>query len=117
QKEIGEINLDEKIGAYLDSEALKYIEGHEKISVRMLLNHTSGIDNVTELPAFKIEQFNNPLQQPSLMKKIKMMDGRPLLFEPSTDFFYSNTNYLLLHLILESVTGKSYSQLLKEQLF
>ena len=51
------------------------------------------------------------------MEKLKMMDGRPLLFEPSTDFFYSNTNYLLLQLILESVTRKSYSQLLKEQIF
>ena len=117
QMEIGEINLDEKIGAYLGNEVLKNIEGHEKISVRMLLNHTSGIDNVTELPVFKVGQLNNPLQQPSLMEKIKMMDRRPLLFEPLTDFFYSNTNYLLLQLILESVTGKSYSQLLKEQLF
>src|SRR5690606_24641145 len=116
QKEAGKINLDEKIGAYLGNNVTKYIEGHEKISVRMLLNHTSGIDNVTELPVFQVGQLNNPLKQPSVMESIRMMDGRPLLFEPSSDFFYSNTNYLLLQLILETVTGKYYGQLLEEQL-
>jgi D-alanyl-D-alanine carboxypeptidase len=46
-----------------------------------------------------------------------MVKGKPLVFEPGTDFMYSNTNYLLLQLILEKVTGKSYWQLLNRKFF
>jgi D-alanyl-D-alanine carboxypeptidase len=82
----------------------------------MLLNHTSGIVNVTELPEFVVGQLNDPLNQPTIEERLKMVKGKPLVFEPGTDFMYSNTNYLLLQLILENVSNKSYWQLLAEQI-
>jgi D-alanyl-D-alanine carboxypeptidase len=45
-----------------------------------------------------------------------MLKGKPLVFEPGTDFMYSNTNYLLLQLILEHVSGKSYWKLLEQEI-
>lgn len=112
QIEAGQIDPDNLIEEYLPDSILSKISGYEKITVRMLLNHTSGIVNVTELPEFVIGQLNDPLNQPSVMQRFEMVEGKPLVFEPGTDFMYSNTNYLLLQLILENVSGKSYWQLL-----
>jgi D-alanyl-D-alanine carboxypeptidase len=116
QKEAGSIEPDSLISKYLPENVLKKISGHEKITVRMLLNHTSGIVNVTELPEFVVGQLNDPLNQPSIEERLEMVKGKPLVFEPGTDFLYSNTNYLLLQLILENVSKKSYWQLLDEQI-
>lgn len=116
QIEANKINPDELIGEYLPENVLNKISGHEKITVRMLLNHTSGIVNLTELPEFVTGQLNDPLNQPTVEERLKMLDGKPLVFEPGTDFLYSNSNYLILQFILENVSGKSYWQLLNEQI-
>ena len=116
QKEKGVINLDEKISAYLPADASAMITNAGSITVRMLLNHTSGIINVTELPEFMVGQFNAPLQQPSVSQLLSMLKGKLQRFEPGTDFSYSNSNYLLLQLMLETVTGTPYHQLLKQEI-
>lgn len=116
QIETGAIHPDSLIDKYLPEDVLVRISGHEKIIVRMLLNHTSGIVNVTELPEFVVGQLNDPLNQPGIEQRLDMVKGKPLVFEPGTDFMYSNTNYLLLQLILESVSGKSYWQQLNNQI-
>ena len=116
QKEANKINPDSLISDYLPEEILDKISGYEKITVRMLLNHTSGIVNVTELPEFVVGQLNDPLNQPSISQRLEMLNGKPLVFEPGTDFMYSNTNYLLLQLILEHVSGKSYWELLEQEI-
>jgi D-alanyl-D-alanine carboxypeptidase len=116
QKEANKINPDSLISEYLPDEILGKISGYEKITVRMLLNHTSGIVNVTELPEFVVGQLNDPLNQPAISQRLEMLKGKPLVFEPGTDFMYSNTNYLLLQLILEHVSGKSYWELLEQEI-
>lgn len=116
QKEANKIHPDTLISAYLPGHVLNKISEHEKITVRMLLNHTSGIVNVTELPEFVVGQLNDPLKQPTIDERLEMVKGKPLLFEPGTDFMYSNTNYLLLQLILENVTKKSYWELLEQNI-
>lgn len=114
--EAGLMNTDDEIANYLPQNLLSYIADYSKITVRMLLNHTSGIVNVTELPEFVVGQLNNPFNQPSITKRLEMLQGKPLVFEPGTDFMYSNSNYLLLQLMLENVAHKSYAQLLYEQI-
>ena len=110
--EQGKIDLAGKIGDYLPSHILQNITGYEKITVTQLLNHSSGIINLTDLPQFMVEQFNAPLKQPGELQRLSMVKGKPAQFEPGTDFQYSNTNYLLLQLLLEEVTGKDYGSLL-----
>lgn len=116
QIEANKINPDHPVAEYLPDSVLNKISGNENVTVRMLLNHTSGIVNVTELPEFVVGQLNNPLNQPSISQRLEMLIGKPLVFEPGTDFMYSNTNYLLLQLILEKVSGKSYWQLLEQEI-
>lgn len=116
QIEAGKINPDHPISEYLPDSILNIITGFENITVRMLLNHTSGIVNVTELPEFVVGQLNDPLNQPTIAQRLAMVKGKPLVFEPGTDFMYSNTNYLLLQLILESVSEKTYWHLLEQEI-
>jgi D-alanyl-D-alanine carboxypeptidase len=114
--EEGQLQLDAPIGDYLAPEVAGGIAGSPTITVRMLLNHSSGIVNFTELPAFQLGQLNNPLDQPTLEEKLELVYGQPLLFTPGSDFSYSNTNYLLMHLIIEKASGKTYEQLLKDKI-
>lgn len=115
-KEKGLINPDKVISTYLTAEVLANIENPEKITVRMLMNHSSGLVNFTGLPEYQADQFNHPYDQPTPMQAIKYIHGKALEFEPGTDYLYSNTNYLLLYFMLEKIGRKKYEQLVKEEI-
>lgn len=115
-KERQKIDLDRPIRDYLPPSISGSLAGSDRVTVRMLLNHSSGIVNVTELPAFQLGQLNDPLRQPSVEERLEMVYGKPLLFEPGSDFSYSNTNFLLLTVIAEQVAGKPFGQLLHEEI-
>lgn len=114
--EKGRLDIDSMVTAYLPGDITSKISGIDQVTVRMLLNHSSGLINFTELPEYMVRQFNNPLKQPSLQEMLKMVEGKELLSEPGTKYFYSNTNYLLLYFLLENISGKSYGQLLQEEI-
>lgn len=84
-----------------------------KITVQHLLNHTSGIRDCYDLWALQgytwwQQSFNN---QDVLALIEKQTD---LNFPPNTKYLYSNTNYILLALIIEKVSGKSFVEFTKE---
>jgi D-alanyl-D-alanine carboxypeptidase len=114
--ERGLVNLDAAVKNYLSNEVLDRLANAEKFTVRQLLNHSSGLRNHTTEPAYQLAQLNSPLNQPNLIEKVKYLHDRPALFEPGTDFAYSNTGYTLLQWIAENVTGKTYGQILKEEI-
>lgn len=115
-KEAGKLNLDASIREYLPAGIISHLPETEKITVRMLLNHSSGLMNFTITNGYFLAQFNEPLQQPDPTAQLKFIYDKPLLFAPGTDFFYSNTNYLLLQFILEKVSGKSWNDLLHSEI-
>ena len=82
----------------------------EKITVQHLLNHTSGIVNFTELPELSAVNYNFH----ALAEVIALFAGKPLEFEPGSQHAYSNSNYVVLTAILESVTKQSYADALRE---
>lgn len=114
QQEAGKLDIDQVISNYLPSHITVKIKGSEKITLRMLLNHSSGLIDFISLPEYLNIQFTDPASQPSNNDLVNMMSDRELLYQPGTDFFYSNTNYLLLQIILEKVAGKDYATLLNE---
>ena len=116
QQEKSKINLDAPIRQYLPAAVANGIEGSDKVTVRMLLNHSSGIINHTSLPEYMGGQLNDPTNQPTVDQLLQLLYGKSLMFEPGTDFKYSNSNYLLLQVILENVTGKSYGHLLETEI-
>ena len=86
----------------------------DQISVKMLLNHTSGIPNFTDNPSFTVQLFAFPWKNWKTNEIISYFENRPLEFSPGSQHEYSNSNYLLLGIILEKTSGKTYQTLLQE---
>ena len=107
QIEAGKLRLDMKLSQWFPT-----IKNAEKITVDQLLNHHSGLFNITERPDYMT--WNEKKQsKKALLKKIEETTPN---FEPGSNTGYSNTNYILLTWILESVSSKTYEELLKEQI-
>lgn len=115
-KEQGKIALDSSIQRYLPAHIAGRLPQAKAITVRMLLSHTSGFSNFTGSSAYFLAQFNHPLQQPSIEEQLEYVYKEPMIFESGTDFLYSNTNYLLLTLILENLSGKTWAELLHSEI-
>ncbi|MFM9057398.1 MAG: serine hydrolase [Bacteroidota bacterium] len=84
------------------------------ITIRQLLNHTSGLYDVTSVPGYPDSIFTDPnrIFTPSEM----ISWAGPPVFAAGTGWEYCNTNYILAGMIAESVTGISYSQLLRDSI-
>ena len=100
-----EINLDDSINEYSPN-----ITNSDKITIRHLLNHRSGIYNFTDDEAY-FDWNTVAISKHDLLDTIiqKGVD-----FDPDSEMSYSNSNYVLLTWILEEVSGKSYAHLLEE---
>lgn len=103
--EEGKINLNVPITKYLPAKYAAVIKNAETITVRMLLNHTSGIAEYNSLPEYTAEVILYPMKVLSMDKAILMLKGKPPQFAPGDRYRYTNTNYLLLAEIADRVTG------------
>lgn len=112
----GRIGLDRPVGDYVPE--LLPGERGRKVTVRMLLNHTSGItDYIADaFPSF--QQGTTASIDDHRFRTIKPAQligygvARPQLFEPGAEWSYSNTNYLLLGEVLRKVTGQDPERLI-----
>ena len=85
----------------------------QTITIRRLLNHTSGIHNYTAEPAWRPTWG----QQLSPRQVVAFVDHDSLDFKPGDRWSYSNTGYVLLGMIIEKVTGETYANYLQHDLF
>ena len=108
--EQGKIKLDAKISDYLPDYRQDI---GQKVTVHQLLTHTSGIPSYTGQPGFFDNVSRNPYKVTDFVKKYASGE---LEFEPGTKFRYNNSGYFLLGAIIERVTGKTYEQVLKENI-
>src|SRR5215203_1535471 len=97
----GFLSLDDTIDKYV-----KGVPNGDKITLRQMSDMTSGIASYTEDKQWVKEWSSDPTRvwKPEELAQIGIKDSP--LFEPGTGWFYSNTNYVLLGLVLEQVTGK-----------
>lgn len=107
--EDGKLGLDDRISKHLSNAP----PGWSAVTVRHLLNHTSGIKSYTSLPDFN----KNPRKDYTHEELIGLVSGLPLEFEPGARFRYNNSGYFLLGVIIENVTGQRYGDFLKERIF
>jgi D-alanyl-D-alanine carboxypeptidase len=106
--EEGLLRLDDPLARWLP-----HFPEASRITVRELLNHTSGVFDVSEDSAFFEAQFAHP-RQPWNPQRILSYVRRPL-FRPGADWSYSNTNYILLGLIVEKATGSTVAEELRRR--
>ncbi|MDH5717945.1 MAG: beta-lactamase family protein [Spirochaetia bacterium] len=105
--ELGIVNLDDSITKYLPGRITDEIAHASVITIRQLLNHTSGIYSYTDILSFGLDLLNNPYQLNSEEDLLKYISGKPGYFLPGESMHYSNTNFLLLGLIVENAYGKN----------
>lgn len=107
--EKGSIRLEVPLTAYLP-----YYPNSDggRITVHHLLTHTSGIPDYANFSTYA--QFCREVQSPK--EFIKIFADSSLEFTPGTQFSYSNSNYYLLGMIIEAVTGKPYARVLQENI-
>ena len=110
QVDKGSLALDDKIGKYLP-ECSQYCG---EVTIRQLLNHTSGIKNFTDLGDPFLALYSHDLAQRDVLA---LVTQRPLDFTPGTRWSYNNSGYYLLGVILERVTSQPYAEYLKEHLW
>ncbi len=108
QVDRGVLSLDDSIDRWVD---LPYAS---QVSVRMLLNHTSGIPSYTEDMGFLLRYLGLAGKRWQPTELLGVIEQQPLKFTPGSRHEYSNSNYLLLGMILEQASGVPYSRLLAE---
>lgn len=86
------------------------IENIEKITLRLMVQHRSGIPNFTDNPDFWIDTADNRKE------RLEYVLDLPANFEPNQDYGYSNTNYLLLSQLIDKVVGYNHFQYIKEEI-
>jgi D-alanyl-D-alanine carboxypeptidase len=104
------LSLDKTLAEYLpDLEGR--IENTNKITLKFMVQHRSGIPNFTDQPNFW-EQYDAK----SSAESLDLILDKPADFEPDKRYSYSNTNYLLIGEILDKTLGYSHHQYIKEEI-
>jgi D-alanyl-D-alanine carboxypeptidase len=103
------LNLDDPLARWLPG-----FPRARQITVRQLLNHTSGVFNITDNRAFIEAQIEHPHKRWTPARTLTYV-GEPR-FAPGSDWGYSNTNYILLGLVVEKATGSTVARELRERL-
>jgi D-alanyl-D-alanine carboxypeptidase len=107
----GLLSLDDTIDQYI-----KGVPNGDKITLRQMADMTSGIASYTEDKQWGEEWSSDPerVWKPEELAQVGIEESP--LFDPGTEWFYSNTNYVLLGLVLEQVTGKPIGDLYRQQI-
>ena len=105
--EDGKLKLDDTLGKYVTDVPAKW----SGVTIRQLLNQVSGIPNYTAVGKLVSDKVYTQAEILALVKDVAPR------FEPGTKWEYSNTNYFLLGMIIEKVSGKSYPDFMRERIF
>jgi CubicO group peptidase (beta-lactamase class C family) len=108
--EQGKIAVDDPVSKHLENSPVAW----EKITIRHLLNHTSGIPSYTSFPQMMTRTVRLPA---TLDEVIASFNDKPLEFEPGERFAYSNSAYIVLGKIIERASGHDYATFLKRNIF
>lgn len=108
-QERGKLNVDDPVKKYMADAPAAW----DKITIYNLLTHTSGIPNFTSFPEYrKWEPFaTTPAEE------VARFRDKPLDFQPGEKWSYSNSGYVLLGYLIEKITGGSYAQFVRDNIF
>ena len=106
--EEGRLDLDAGIHEYLP-----YLPGEWLgVTMRQLLNHTSGIPDYEEIRTYDVYRYRLTPEE-----VIKIAQSRPVDFAPGEGWYYSNTGYFLASMIVERIEGLPIGQVLEKRIF
>jgi D-alanyl-D-alanine carboxypeptidase len=109
----GKLDIDDAVAKYLPG----VVPNGAAITLRELMNHTSGLFNYTDDSAFVNDPITNFARAWTPPQLLALAFAHPPNFAPGTNWSYSNTNYIVLGLVAEAVTGKPLGEDLQERIF
>lgn len=103
------LSLEGTVAEYFP-ELVGSIENADRITLKMMVQHRSGIPNYTNTPDF----WANPTK--TYEQALDLIRDLPANFAPDSDYEYSNTNYLLISKLIEKASGKDKFQFIQEKI-
>ncbi|GAA4396847.1 serine hydrolase domain-containing protein [Nibrella viscosa] len=103
------LSLDKTLADYFP-ELVGRIDNADRITLRMMVKHRSGIPNLTDTPNY----WTNPPK--SSKEALERVLDLPATFEPDANYQYSNTNYLLISELIQKVTGRHKFHYIREEI-
>jgi len=101
------LSIDDKLSKFVP----EYVDG-DKVTLRQMLNMVSGISDND--PAIYGDHLTHPIARKEMFSNLNKLQ---LMWQPGTHMLYTNTNYNLLGLVVERVSGQSYLAFLREHIF
>ena len=117
--ESGQLDLDERAVEYLTDESREAVEAvpnGDAVTLRQLLRHRSGIPRYVFKPAFARELVADVDRRWRPEELLGFVAGDDPLFAPGEGFAYSDTNYIIVGLVIEAVAGTSYYDFVRERI-
>ena len=116
--EQGLLDIDDPVADYLPFFEVQYpSESSETITIRHLLNHSSGLrNNVPEILSW-IHFDGDPEWNQTELIKAKLPDYAKLAYEPGSEGIYTNVGYMVLAALIEAVSGQTYQQYMIDHIF
>lgn len=112
--EQGQLSLDDRLGELVSRSRLDGIANARQATIRQLLDHSSGIyDYLSSSDLYLEASGSYDAEHKSKEQLLEYARGEAAYFEPGDSWKYSNTNYLLLELVAEAVTGSTGPELLQ----
>jgi D-alanyl-D-alanine carboxypeptidase len=108
----GKLSLDDPISKYRPD-----VPNGDNITIAQLLDMRSGLVGYTEIPVWQRAVDEDPARVWSPDELLALAFSEPASFPPGTAWRYSNTNYILLGLVMEDVTGQSAPELFQQRVF
>lgn len=110
-----QLNLDDTVEKWLPGVVQGNGYDGSKITIRQLLNHTSGIAAYTDLDMRDITLPQNPFRYYSTDELISLALAKPPVFAPGEGWDYSNTNTVIAGEIIRKVTGDTYAEQIRKR--
>jgi len=110
-------SLDTKISHWLPADVVSKIPNGNLVTLGQCMNHETGIPDVIEQDAFYLAVLNNPNKKWQPEQLLEFIYDKSPLFAPSDTAIYSNTNTILVKMIIEAATGIRHDKLLKQYIF
>lgn len=114
--EEGKLNLNEKIEKWLGDESwFTKLPNAKDITLRMLLNHSSGMVNHVDLESFEKQLLKSGGRNIKYDELISYVLNKKPLFPAGSNYSYADTNYILVGMIIEKVSGKTLYESITER--
>ncbi|SHF42068.1 serine hydrolase domain-containing protein [Pedobacter caeni] len=115
-QEEGLLNIKDKINKYISREITDHIANANEVTIEQCLNHTAGIKEYLNEEEVRNGILTGKIIKSSPERNLQFIYGKPASFPAGKGSSYSNSNYLLLALVIRQVTGKPAYQVVSEKI-